>query len=150
LGGALELFGSLTTFAFGLVVGVFVPLYLMAMPEPVVNWALRLFPPNHKPRAREVLSIMRASLLRWLKGRLLSMAMVGVLWTVALYLIDILCALFLGILAGLLEFVPYVGPVISTVPPVVLALAGDSTYVLWVLLSYLLIQQVEGFLLTPL
>ncbi len=101
MGGALELFGSLTTFAFGLVVAVFVPLYLTAMPEPVVNWALRLFPPNHKPRAREVLSIMRASLLRWLKGWLLSMAMVGLLWTVALYLIGIPGALFLGILAGL-------------------------------------------------
>ncbi|MDP8973274.1 MAG: AI-2E family transporter [Actinomycetota bacterium] len=150
LGGALGLFGSLTTLAFGLVVAIFVPLYLTAMPEPVVNWTLRLLPPNHKPRAREVLSIIRASLLRWLKGRLLSMTMVGVLWTGALYLIGIPGALFLGILAGLLEFVPYVGPVISTVPPVVLALAGDPTDVLWVLLSYLLIQQVEGFLLTPL
>jgi predicted PurR-regulated permease PerM len=150
LGGALGLFGSLTTLAFGLVVGVFVPLYLTAMPEPVVNWTLRLFPTDRRPRTREVLSIMHRSLLQWLKGRLLSMAMVGVLWTGALYLIGIPGALFLGILAGLLEFVPYVGPVVSTLPPVVLALAGDPTDVLWVLLSYLLIQQVEGFLLTPL
>ncbi len=150
LGGALGLFGSLTTLAFGLVVAIFVPLYLTASPEPVVNWTLRLFPTHRRPRAREVLSIMRGSLLRWLKGRLLSMAMIGVLWTGALYLIGIPGALFLGILAGLLEFVPYVGPVVSTLPPVVLALAGDPTDVLWVLLSYLLIQQVEGFLLTPL
>ena len=150
LGGALGLFGSLTTLAFGLVVAIFVPLYLTASPEPIVNWTLRLFPTDRRTRTREVLSIMRVSLLRWLKGRLLSMAMVGVLWTGALYLIGIPGALFLGILAGLLEFVPYVGPVVSTVPPVVLALAGDPTDVLWVLLSYLLIQQVEGFLLTPL
>lgn len=150
LGGALGLFGSLTTLAFGLVVAVFVPLYLTATPEPVVNWSLRLFPPAHRPRALEVLSKMRESLLNWLKGRLLSMAIVALLWTVALYLIGIPGALFLGILAGLLEFVPYVGPVISTVPPVVLALAGDPTDALWVLLSYLAIQQVEGYLLTPL
>lgn len=150
LGGALGLFSSLTTLAFGLVVAVFVPLYLAANPEPVVGWTVRLLPPSQRTQAREVLSRVRRGLLNWLKGRLLSMAIVGVLWTGALYLLDIPAALFLGILAGLLEFVPYVGPVVSTIPPVLLALAGDPLDALWVLLAYLIIQQVEGYLLTPL
>ncbi len=150
LGGALGLFESLTTLAFGLVVAVFVPLYLAANPEPVVGWGVRFFPPDSRPRAREVLSKMRRNLLNWLKGRILSMALVGILWTVVLYLIGIPAPLFLGVLAGLLEFVPYVGPVISTIPPVLLALAGEPRDVLWVLLSYLVIQQIEGYLLTPL
>ncbi len=150
LGGALGLFGSLTTLAFGLVVAVFVPLYLAANPEPVVGWGVRFFPPASRPRAREVLSKMRRNLLNWLKGRILSMALVGVLWTIVLYLIGIPAPLFLGVLAGLLEFVPYVGPVISTIPPVLLALAGEPRDALWVLLSYLVIQQIEGYLLTPL
>ncbi len=84
---------------------------------------------------------MRESLLDWLKGRLLSMAIVGVLRTGALYLIDIPNALFLGILAGLLEFVPYVGPVVSAIPPLLLALAGDPLDALWILLSYLIIHR---------
>lgn len=150
LGGALGLFGSLTTLVFGLVVAVFVPLYLTANPEPVVAWTVRLLPPAWRPRAWDVLSKARRGLLNWLKGRLLSMAIVGALWTGALYLIGIPGALFLGILAGLLEFVPYVGPVVSTIPPLLLALAGDPLDALWVLLSYLVIQQVEGYLLTPL
>ncbi len=150
LGGALGLFGGLTTLAFGLVVAVFVPLYLTANPEPVVAWTVRLLPPAQRPRAWDVLSKARRGLLNWLKGRLLSMAIVGVLWTGALYLIGIPGALFLGILAGLLEFVPYVGPVVSAIPPLLLALAGDPLDALWVLLSYLVIQQVEGYLLTPL
>ncbi|MCA1730717.1 MAG: AI-2E family transporter [Actinobacteria bacterium] len=53
-------------------------------------------------------------------------------------------------LAGLLEFVPYVGPAISTVPSLLLALASEPVDALWVLISYLAIQQVEGYLLTPL
>ena len=150
LGGALGLFGGLTTLAFGLVVAIFVPLYLTANPEPVVAWTVRLLPPARRPRAWEVLSKARRGLLNWLKGRLLSMAIVGLLWTGALYLIGIPGALFLGILAGLLEFVPYVGPVVSAIPPLLLALAGDPLDALWVLLSYLVIQQVEGYLLTPL
>lgn len=150
LGGALGLFSSLTTLAFSLVVAVFVPLYLTANPEPVVGWTVRLFPPARRARARDVLSKTRRGLLNWLKGRLLSMAIVGTLWTGALYLIDIPAALFLGVLAGLLEFVPYVGPVVSTIPALLLALAGDPLDALWVLLAYLIIQQVEGYLLTPL
>lgn len=150
LGGALGLFSSLTTLAFGLVVAVFVPLYLTANPRPVVAWTLRFLPPAHRPRAWDVLSKARRGLLNWLKGRLLSMAIVGTLWTGALYLIGIPGALFLGILAGLLEFVPYVGPVVSTIPPLLFALAGDPLDALWVLLAYLVIQQVEGYLLTPL
>ena len=150
VGGALGLFSSLAFLVFGLVVAVTVPLYLTASPELAVAWSVRFFPPASRPRVREVLSEVRRSLLNWLKGRLLSMAAVGVLWTVALYVIDIPGALFLGVLAGLLEFVPYVGPVISAVPPLVLALAGNPWDALWVLLVYLAIQQVEGYLLTPL
>ncbi len=150
LGGALGLFDSLTALVFGLVVAILVPLYLAANPEPVVGWTLRLFPPGRRPRAREVLSKVRLGLLGWLKARSVSMAVVGALWTVALHLLGIPGALFLGIFAGLLGFVPYVGPIISVVPPVVLALAGNPANVLWVLLSYLGIQQVEGYLLKPL
>lgn len=150
LGGALGLFGDLTFLVFGLVVAVFVPLYLAASPEPVLGWTLRLFPPQSRPRAGEVLSKIRRNLLNWLKGRLLSMAIVGVLWTVALYFIGIPGAVFLGVFAGLLEFVPYVGPVVSMVPPLLLALAGEPVDALWVLGSYLVIQQVEGYLLKPL
>lgn len=111
LGGALGLFGSLASLAFGLIVAVFLPLCLTANPKPAVAWLVRLFPPASRPRAMEVFSEVRVSLLNWLKGRLLSMVIVGVLWVVALYLIGVPGALFLSILGGLLELAPYVGPV---------------------------------------
>ncbi|MEJ7872271.1 MAG: AI-2E family transporter [Rubrobacteraceae bacterium] len=146
LGGALGLFGSLAALVFGLVVCVTVPLYLASSPEPVVAWTLRLFPPERRPRAREVLLELRRGLLDWLKGRLLAMVFVAVLWTLVLYVIGIPGALFLGILA----FVPYIGPILSAIPPLLLALAGDPIDAIWVMLSYLAIQQVEGYLLKPL
>lgn len=150
VGGALGLFGSLATLVFGLVVCVTVPLYLAASPGPVVAWTLRLFPPERRTRAREVLSELRRGLLSWLAGRILAMTFVGVLWTVALYVIGIPGALFLGILAGVLGFVPYVGPILSAVPPILISLAGDPIDAVWVMFSYLAIQQVEGYLLKPL
>ncbi len=78
------------------------------------------------------------------------MTVLGVLSTVALYLIGVPGALFLGIFTGLVCFIPLVGPVVSAVPQLVLACAGNPIDALWVLLAYVAIQQVEGNLLTPL
>lgn len=150
LGGALGVFGGLAAFFAGLIVLVFVPLYLAAMPEPVVGWVVRLFPPERREETRGLLSEARTSLLGWLGGQLVSMTVIGVLSTVALYLIGVPGALFLGIFTGLVCFVPLVGPVVSAVPPLVLAFAGNPIDALWVLLAYLAIQQVESNLLTPL
>ncbi len=150
MGGVLGLFGDLISLVFGLIVAVFLPLYLTASPQPVVGWALRFFPPALRPRVRDVLSKTRSSLLDWLKGRLLSMGVIGVLWTGALYVMGIPGALFLGIFAGLLGFVPYIGAVLSVIPPLLLALAGDPIDAVWVLVVYVLIQLLESYLLTPL
>ncbi len=150
LGGALGLFGGLASLLTGLIVVLFVPLYLTAMPEPVVGWVVRLFPSGRRARTREVLGEARASLLGWLGGRLFSMAVVGVLATFALYIIGIPGALFLGIFSGLVSFVPLIGSVAGVVPPLLLALAGNPIDALWVVLAYVAIQQVESNVLTPL
>lgn len=149
LGGALGLFGTLASALVGAVVVVFLALYLTAMPEPVVRWIVRLFPPGRRPRTAEVLSRIRLSLLDWLKGRLLSMAIVGTLSIIALYVIGVPGAISLGLFAGLVSFIPYIGPVVSVVPPALLALGETPTDALWVLLAYLAIQQVESYLITP-
>ena len=150
VGGALGVFSGLASLFTGLLVVLFVPLYLAAMPKPVVGWVVRLFPLEKRDSAYHVLAAARASLLSWLGGRLVSMAIVGVLSIGALYLIGLPGALFLGIFTGLVCFIPLIGPIISAVPPLVLALAGDPLDALWVLLAYVVIQQVESNLLTPL
>ena len=120
------------------------------MPGPVVGWVVRLFPPESREELRGLLSEARASLLSWLGGQLISMTVIGVLSTIALYFIGVLGALFLGIFTGLPCFVPLVDPVVSAVPPLVLAFAVNPIDALWVLLAYVAIQQVESNLLTPL
>jgi len=150
LGGLLGLFGGLASLFTAALVLLFVPLYLAAMPGPVVEWVVRLLPPDGRDEARGILSRSRTSLLGWLKGRLFSMVVVGVLAAVALYLIGVPGALFLGVFSGLVAFVPIVGSVAGAVPPLILAFAGNPWDVLWVLLAYVVIQQVESNLLTPL
>ena len=150
LGGLLGLFGGITSFFTGLLVVLFVPLYLTALPGPVVDWVVKLFPPSRRDGARDVLSKSRESLLGWLGGRLFSMAVVGVLSTVALYVIGIPGALLLGVFSGLVAFVPIIGSIAGVVPPLILAFAGNPLDAVWVVLAYVAIQQIESNLLTPL
>lgn len=150
LGGALGLFSGLAAFVTGLIVVLFVPVYLAALPGPVMGWIVRLFAPSKRDETRRILSEARSSLLGWLGGRLISMAIVGLLSAVALYIIGIPGALFLGIFSGLVAFVPLLGSIAGAIPPLLLAFAGNPLDALWVVLAYVLIQQVESNLLTPL
>lgn len=150
LGGAIGVFGGAASALGGLVVVLFLAFYLSANPDPVVGWVVRLFPPNRRSRAREVLFSVRSGLLNWMKGQLGAMAVIGVLSTIAFFLIGLPGALFLGLLAGLLSFVPYLGPIISFVPPLLLALTMSPTTVFLVAVSYAAVQFAESYLITPL
>ncbi|CAN5560093.1 AI-2E family transporter [soil metagenome] len=150
LGGLLGLFSGVAAFFTGLIVVVFVPIYLTALPEQVVDWVIRLFPLENRDRTREVLAESRTSLLQWLAGRAFSMVIVGVLSTIALYTIGIPGALLLGVFSGLVAFVPLIGSIAGAIPPLILALAGNPVDAVWVVLAYVVIQQIESNLLTPL
>jgi predicted PurR-regulated permease PerM len=77
------------------------------------------------------------------------MTIIGVLSTIALFIIGVPFALLLGIFSGLISFIPYLGPMISVFPPVLLALTGDPIDALWVVLAYAGIQTVESYLIQP-
>ena len=111
---------------------------------------VRLFPPGRRGRTRGVLSSVRSGLLSWMKGQLGALAVIGVLSTVAFFLVGLLGALFLGLLAGLLSFVPYLGPVVAFVPPLLLALTISPFIVLLVAAAYAAVQFTESYLITPL
>ncbi len=150
LGGLLGVFSTFLFFAVGAVATIFVAVYLAASPGPVVDWLVRFFPPERRPRVEEVLSKSRSVLLSWLGGRLTSMGIIAVLSTVALYIIGVPGALVLGIFAGLVAFVPYIGPIVSVIPPALLALAERPVDAVWVVVAYVAIQQIESYLITPL
>ena len=123
--------------------------YAVAQPAPLVNGFVSLFPAGQRQRVREILGEMYKTVQRWFLGQLASMAIIGLLFTVAMFVIGIPFALLLGIFSGLISFIPYVGPTISVIPPVLLALTGNPVDALWVILAYLGIQAIEGNLVQP-
>jgi predicted PurR-regulated permease PerM len=129
---------------------LFIGFYLTANPSLYTNGLVRLFPARHHPRVREILAELQTALSRWLLGRLVGIVAIGLATSIGLLLLGIPLALPLGLLAAVLAFVPYIGPIVSAVPAVLLAFVEGWHLVLQVVVLYAGIQAVETYLLTPL
>jgi len=125
-------------------------IYLAAQPGMYRRGAVKLVPIHRRDAAADALDKSGKALRLWLKGQLISMAVVGTLTGLGLWLIGVPAALALGLLAALLEFIPLAGPIIAAVPALLLALAQGPTMALWTLGLYAIVQQVEGNVLQPL
>ena len=124
-------------------------IYLVIRPEPWVNGFVSLFPAGWRQRTREVLQTLYHTVQRWFLGQLAAMTFIGVFWAISLSLIGVPFALLIGIFSGLISFIPYLGALISIAVPVLLALISDPFTVVWVILAFVIIQQIEGKILQP-
>jgi predicted PurR-regulated permease PerM len=137
--------GVITLFVV-LVTGV----YLAAQPTMYVNGVIRLAPHARRKRYREIMARLGHTLRWWMIGQLVPMAVIGTLTAVGLKVIGVPMWLFLGLLAGLFNFIPNFGPLISGVPAFLMAVAESPTKGMWVVALYVVAQSLEGYVLTPL
>ncbi len=133
----------------GVFIVLFATLYLAINPRLYINGLLHLIPLSHRPRAVEVMNALGRTLRSWLFGTLIRMLAVGGLVFVGLWSLDVPLALILATLAGLLEFVPYFGPIIAAVPAVLVAFGTGPELALYVAFLYFVIQQVESLIISP-
>jgi predicted PurR-regulated permease PerM len=125
-------------------------IYLAIDPGTYRRGVLAIVPVRHRADAAETMVLLGQALKLWLLGQLLAMLLVGTLTAIGLWLLGVPSALALGFLAGLLDFVPYVGPVLAALPAILVGLGESPATVMWILGLYLLVQQVEGILIMPL
>jgi len=143
---AAQAAGALT----GSVIVLFAGLYLAFHPRSYVEGGLLLFPQRMRPRAREVLAAVFDALKRWLLGQLFSMLLVGLTTGAGLALIGAPSAVALGVIAGIAQFVPVIGPMAAVVPGLLVSLeAGPRTF-FEAALVYLAASQLEANVITPL
>jgi predicted PurR-regulated permease PerM len=116
------------------------------------SFLLDLIWPDKRQMVSTVTSKMSKSLAGWVVGTLVAMFLIGGLTTIGLAIVGAPYALLLGILAGLTEFIPYLGPWISGTIAVLVTLSvtRNPVTVLWVIVVFLLIQEVEGNVVEPL
>lgn len=129
---------------------LFLGVYLALDPGLYVRGLLALVPREKRPAVAEALAAAGHALHRWLLGQVVAMAIVAAATFAGLWLLDVPYALSLAFVAGVLEFVPFLGPILAAVPAIVVAFSIGPDSAMAVALLYLGIQQVEGNLLMPL
>lgn len=128
----------------------FITVFFITEPVSYLEALLTLFPRGYRPRALEILEQLARMLQRWFIGQLISMTMSGILITLVTGLILRLPnAAALGVISGLMEFVPNFGSIIAVLPAVIIALAKDPILVPFTVLAYLVTQQVQSNLIMP-
>jgi len=149
--------GSLMSFIVGIFGGVIsfvailvISFYLSYMRKGVENFIRAVVPEKYESMFLNVWKRSERKIGKWVQGQLLLALIVGLAVYIGLSLLGIRFALLLGIVAMILELVPNVGPVLAAIPAVILAFVqGPATLGLWVLLLYIIIQQIENHLLVP-
>jgi predicted PurR-regulated permease PerM len=147
---AAQIFSTTLGAVANLFIIVFVGVYVALNPGWYRRGVLRLAPPKHRAHAAGLLDAIGHTLRWWLLGRAVGMAVVGATVTLGLWLMGVPLALALGAIAALLDFVPIIGPIIAAAPAVLVALGQGPTFAASVAGLYLVIQLLEGYVLTPL
>ena len=145
----LQTVANTFSFIIGLAIVPVLLFYLLKDGERLVASSLSVFPKNARVHAGEVVRIVNESLGAYIRAQLLLMLFVGVIVFVGLLLLDIDFAVLLGLVAGITEAIPVVGPIIGAVPGIVVTLATDPQKIVWVLALYLASQLLENSLLVP-
>ncbi len=134
----------------GIFVIIFLAIYIAADPDLYHRGIIALFPLKRRQRAGEVLTAIATVLRRWLITQLIAMATIGIVTTIVLLVLGVKAPFALGMLAGLFEFIPTVGPILSAVPGVAMGFLDSPEKAFIVAIAYVLIQFLENHLLIPL
>jgi predicted PurR-regulated permease PerM len=124
-------------------------IFLAADPELYRRGLVTLVPPKAEGVARKAVDDAAGGLRGWMKGEAVAIIVVAVLTGAGLSLLGVPAAIGLGLIAGLMDIVPFVGPIIAGVPAVLLAFTQSPSTALWTIVLFLIVQQIQGNILQP-
>src|SRR5690606_10560938 len=127
----------------------FLALYLALEPRRYMEGALRLVPLSGRDNARNAMCAAGAALRTWLLGQGIAMLAVGVAAGIGLASAGVPLALALGIVAGIADFVPIIGPILAAVPGILIGFSVSPETALYATLVCLVVQQLEGNIVMP-
>jgi predicted PurR-regulated permease PerM len=128
---------------------VVMALYMVSNPRPLVNGVLALFPPGKRGRVEEILLLIRNRVSGWIIGQLAAMVLIFVLTWIGLAALGVEYAFTFAVLTGVLEIVPFFGPILAAIPPTLAAFADSPTKALVVVVIYVAIHQIESHIVSP-
>jgi predicted PurR-regulated permease PerM len=146
---ATTLLTTSVTWVFESVLVVFIIVFFLVDPQPLIRGLRGLMPDEWQPEVQRIGELAVGKVNAWIQGTLLLMLSIFVASTVGLYALGVPYALLWGVLAGLFEAIPTIGPILSSIPPILVALTISPTKAVWVLGLFLVVQQLESNILVP-
>jgi predicted PurR-regulated permease PerM len=132
-----------------IVIILFIGIYLASSPSSYTNGFVKLFPVTYRLRVIEILEKIRKTLSMWMLAKLTSMLIVGILTFIGLEILNIPYSYALALIAALCSFIPYLGPYIAFIPAILVASMRGFDSAMYLAFVYVLIQAIEGYLVTP-
>ncbi len=145
----LPVLGGVADTVLSILIVIFLSMYLLANPKMHQEGVIRLFPLWYRHRVREIFARLDLTLRGWLRATVISMAFVAVATGVGLALLGIQQAAALGVLAGVLSFVPNFGPIVALVPSIAVAIVQAPENVGWVIVVIYGVSFIQSQLVTP-
>jgi predicted PurR-regulated permease PerM len=150
VGQLLASLGNVGVALFTVIATLLLGFYWTLEGERVQRTLLSLVSTERREGARQLVAEIQQTMGAYVRGQIILDISIGVMATIAYFMIGLENALVLGILAGILETVPILGPVLGAVPPALIALAsGNTNAFIWVVVATVIIQQAEGTFLVP-
>lgn len=148
-GHAQSAFGLATGILANVVIIIFLGIFFAASPSGYRDGFLKLLPVVKRSRVGQVLAEAGHALRWWLLGQLASMVLVAVSIGLMLFLVGIPNAILLGMLAGLLNFIPFLGPILAAIPVLLAAMPEGLAILALVMGLFVIIESIEGYLVNP-
>ena len=146
----LPVLGGVADTILSLLIVIFLSLYFLADPQMHQEGIIRLFPLGYRHRAREILARLDYTLRGWLRATVISMAFVAVATGLGLTLLGIQQAAALGVLAGLLSFIPNFGPIVALVPSIAVGVVQAPENIGWVIVVIYGVSFIQSQVVGPL
>jgi predicted PurR-regulated permease PerM len=128
---------------------IILTLMMLVSPQNYINAILKLFPSFYRTKAKIIFEKCEDSLGNWLSGTVVNCLFIGILSGIGLYFLKVDLVLAHSLLAGVLNFIPNIGPTTSVIFPIMVALVDAPWKVVAILIWYFIIQNIESYLLTP-
>jgi predicted PurR-regulated permease PerM len=152
-----DVLGQLVTISVDLILTFVLSVYMLVYARDIGNLVRRWMPTGDGTPGDDYPLLIQHAVSGYVRGQLLFSLIMGGSAGVVLELLGLVgvfhdgahYAVFFGLFYGLMELIPYIGPIIGPIPPIVVALATQPVAALWLLIAFVLLQQLEGHIVAP-
>lgn len=128
---------------------LFIVLYLLYDFESIKNAFVNLMPPRYKQEARDIIGFIDHNFGNYIRGNIIRCTLVGILTGIALFIIGMPYSFLLGVLAGMLNIILYIGPFLAAVPAILMSISPTTPSFLSTVMVYIIVQALDGTVLSP-